>query len=67
MEGARRRSSASSAPARAGNASGIARMYASDDVGLKVDPIKLLVISMLFIALVFVLHIWGQISSALIK
>ena len=67
MEGARRRSSASNAPARAGSAAGIARMYASDDVKLKVDPVKLLVMSMLFICLVFALHIWGRISSALIK
>ena len=63
IEASRRRSSAGNAPARAGSAAGIARMYASDDIGLKVDPVKLLVMSMLFICMVFALHIWGRFWS----
>jgi protein transport protein SEC61 subunit beta len=36
------------------------RFYTEDSPGLKVGPVPVLVMSLIFIASVFVLHIWGK-------
>ena len=36
------------------------RFYNEDSPGLKVGPVPVLVMSLIFIASVFVLHIWGK-------
>ena len=36
------------------------RFYSEDSPGLKVGPVPVLVMSLIFIASVFVLHIWGK-------
>jgi len=54
---------ASSKPAGAG-AAGMWRFYTEDSPGIKVGPVPVLVISLLFIASVFMLHIWGKYNRA---
>ncbi|XP_060103721.1 protein transport protein Sec61 subunit beta [Heteronotia binoei] len=39
---------------------GMWRFYTEDSPGLKVGPVPVLVMSLLFIASVFMLHIWGK-------
>uniref|UniRef100_A0A2I3HD82 Protein transport protein Sec61 subunit beta n=1 Tax=Nomascus leucogenys TaxID=61853 RepID=A0A2I3HD82_NOMLE len=39
---------------------GMWRFYTEDSPGLQVGPIPVLVMSLLFIASVFMLHIWGK-------
>uniref|UniRef100_UPI00358FD4F8 protein transport protein Sec61 subunit beta-like isoform X2 n=1 Tax=Myxine glutinosa TaxID=7769 RepID=UPI00358FD4F8 len=39
---------------------GVWRFYTEDSPGLKVGPVPVLVMSLLFIASVFLLHIWGK-------
>merc|ERR1711973_17333 len=46
-------------PSAAGS-SGMWRFYTEDSPGLKVGPVPVLVMSLLFIASVFMLHIWGK-------
>lgn len=46
--------------AGAGAGSGLLRFYSEDSPGLKVGPVPVLVMSLIFIASVFVLHIWGK-------
>ncbi|KAI3380883.1 hypothetical protein SNEBB_002402 [Seison nebaliae] len=66
--GARRRnvgaSSNTAAPARprnnASSGAGMWRFYAEDSPGLKVGPLPVLISSLVFIASVFMLHIWGK-------
>merc|ERR1712012_460152 len=63
--GARQRKGASSGAVRttrAGGTSsgGIWRFYTDDSPGIKVGPVPVLVMSLLFIACVFMLHIWGN-------
>ncbi|WP_395239480.1 SEC61-beta family protein [Salmonella sp. s54412] len=36
------------------------KFYTEDSPGLKVGPVPVLVLSLLFIASVFLLHIWGK-------
>jgi protein transport protein SEC61 subunit beta len=43
-----------------GSTAQMMRMYTDDAPGLKVDPITVLVFSLMFIGAVFVLHIWGK-------
>jgi len=43
-----------------GNAGSMWRFYTEDSPGLKVGPVPVLVMSLLFIASVFMLHIWGK-------
>ncbi|CAH0557603.1 unnamed protein product [Brassicogethes aeneus] len=43
-----------------GAASGMWRFYTDDSPGIKVGPVPVLVMSLLFIASVFMLHIWGK-------
>merc|ERR1711982_246295 len=47
---------------RAGGISsgGMWRFYTDDSPGIKVGPVPVLVMSLLFIACVFMLHIWGS-------
>ncbi|CAF3100172.1 unnamed protein product [Rotaria socialis] len=52
---------ARSRPAAGGGASaGVWRFYTEDSPGLKVGPVPVLVMSLIFIASVFMLHIWGK-------
>jgi len=45
-------------------AAGMWRFYTEDSPGIKVGPVPVLVISLLFIASVFMLHIWGKYNRA---
>ncbi|KAI8872771.1 Pre protein translocase Sec Sec61-beta subunit [Ramicandelaber brevisporus] len=38
------------------------RLYSDDSPGLMVDPVVVLVMSLVFIGSVFVLHIWGRLT-----
>ncbi|XP_065584596.1 protein transport protein Sec61 subunit beta-like [Artemia franciscana] len=51
---------------RAGEASsgGMWRFYTDDSSGIKVGPGQVMVMSILFIASVFILHIWGKYSRS---
>merc|ERR1712098_594197 len=51
---------------RAGGTSsgGMWRFYSDDSPGIKVGPVPVLVMSLLFIACVFMLHIWGKYNRA---
>ncbi|XP_014258881.1 protein transport protein Sec61 subunit beta-like [Cimex lectularius] len=42
------------------NSAGMWRFYTDDSPGIKVGPVPVLVMSLLFIASVFMLHIWGK-------
>ncbi|VDO80554.1 unnamed protein product, partial [Onchocerca flexuosa] len=47
--------------ARGGVSSGgLWRFYTEDATGLKIGPVPVLVMSLVFIASVFILHIWGN-------
>ncbi|KAM3719749.1 Protein transport protein Sec61 subunit beta [Dirofilaria immitis] len=39
---------------------GLWRFYTEDATGLKIGPVPVLVMSLVFIASVFILHIWGK-------
>lgn len=43
---------------------GMWRFYTEDSPGIKVGPVPVLVMSLLFIASVFMLHIWGKYTRA---
>lgn len=43
-----------------GGQSGILRFYTDEAPGLKIGPTAVLVLSLLFIAFVVLLHIWGK-------
>ena len=43
-----------------GSSAGILRFYTDDAPGLKIGPTTVLVSSLLFIAFVVLLHIWGK-------
>ncbi|CAB4061004.1 SEC61B [Lepeophtheirus salmonis] len=64
--GASSGSSSSRPTGRAGGTSsgGMWRFYTDDSPGIKVGPIPVLVMSLLFIACVFMLHIWGKYNRA---
>jgi len=47
-----------------GGAGSMWRFYTEDSPGLKVGPVPVLVMSLLFIASVFMLHIWGKYTRA---
>jgi len=53
-------SSASRSRASAASSGGMWRFYTDDSPGIKVGPVPVLVMSLLFIASVFMLHIWGK-------
>ncbi|XP_002154626.1 protein transport protein Sec61 subunit beta [Hydra vulgaris] len=44
----------------AGGPQNMWRFYTEDSPGIKVGPVPVLVMSLLFIASVFMLHIWGK-------
>ncbi|BFZ15449.1 hypothetical protein BsWGS_18488 [Bradybaena similaris] len=44
----------------AGSSAGMWRFYTEDSPGIKVGPVPVLVMSLIFIASVFMLHIWGK-------
>ncbi|XP_054168030.1 protein transport protein Sec61 subunit beta-like [Oppia nitens] len=46
--------------AAAANSGGMWRFYTDDSPGIKVGPVPVLVMSLVFIASVFMLHIWGK-------
>ena len=43
-----------------GASGGLWRFYTEDSTGLKIGPVPVLVMSLVFIASVFLLHIWGK-------
>ncbi|KAJ2685682.1 hypothetical protein GGH99_003695 [Coemansia sp. RSA 1285] len=49
----------------AGSTATMMRLYTEDAPGLKVDPVVVLVLSLVFIASVFLLHIYGKLTSSL--
>lgn len=54
-------SSGAGRAARGGmNSGGLWRFYTEDATGLKIGPVPVLVMSLVFIASVFILHIWGK-------
>merc|ERR1712012_292981 len=54
-----------SSPRAGGTSSGgMWRFYTDDSPGIKVGPVPVLVMSLLFIACVFMLHIWGKYNRA---
>lgn len=55
---------ASSGRTRTGNNGGLWRFYTEDSTGLKIGPVPVLVMSLVFIASVFVLHIWGKFTRS---
>jgi len=57
---AARRPTSSSRPSGGGQGAGILRFYTDDAPGLKIGPTTVLVLSLLFIAFVVLLHIWGK-------
>lgn len=66
--GAVRRSGAKTTTAvssrRGGGGQGMWRFYTDDSPGIKVGPVPVLVMSLVFIASVFMLHIWGKYTRA---
>ena len=50
----------SGARSSGGGGQGILRFYTDDAPGLKIGPTTVLVLSLLFIAFVVLLHIWGK-------
>jgi len=53
-------STGSGARKAAGSSAGMWRFYTEDSPGIKVGPVPVLVMSLIFIASVFILHIWGK-------
>ncbi|KAI8761208.1 protein transport protein Sec61 subunit beta [Biomphalaria glabrata] len=53
-------SSSGGARKAAGSSAGMWRFYTEDSPGIKVGPVPVLVMSLIFIASVFMLHIWGK-------
>ncbi|CAG0900560.1 unnamed protein product [Cyprideis torosa] len=49
---------------RAAGSGGMWRFYTDDSPGIRVGPVPVLVMSLLFIASVFMLHIWGKYTRA---
>ncbi|KAJ3189239.1 Protein transport protein Sec61 subunit beta [Gaertneriomyces sp. JEL0708] len=54
------RNSGASRPSGASGPGGMMRIYTDDSPGIKVDPVVVLIGSLVFIASVFVLHIVGK-------
>jgi len=44
----------------AASSAGMWRFYTDDSPGIKIGPVPVLVMSLVFIASVFILHIWGK-------
>ena len=58
--GIRKRPTASGGAVSRGGTSGLLSFYTEDAPGLKIGPTVVLVMSLLFIAFVILLHIWGK-------
>lgn len=56
-------STAAARPARQ-TSGGMWKFYTDDSPGIKVGPVPVLVMSLVFIASVFMLHIWGKYTRA---
>lgn len=41
----------------------ISQLYSEDTLGIKIDPVTLLVSSLIYIGSVFALHIWGKYAA----
>jgi protein transport protein SEC61 subunit beta len=46
-----------------GGSNGILRFYAEDSPGLQLGPTQVLVMSVSFVGIVVLLHIWGKFNS----
>jgi protein transport protein SEC61 subunit beta len=55
---------ASISPAAGNQPGGMWKFYTEDSPGIKVGPVPVLVMSLMFIASVFILHIWGKYTRA---
>jgi len=61
-------SSSSNGPSKArANTGGMWRFYTDDSPGIKIGPVPVLVISLVFILCVFLLHIWGKYTRSWAK
>ncbi|KRY67982.1 Protein transport protein Sec61 subunit beta [Trichinella pseudospiralis] len=61
----RKGASVNATKAKAGaSGGGMWRFYTDDSPGIKIGPVPVLVMSLVFIASVFVLHIWGKYARA---
>jgi len=58
--GASTAGSSSGRTRNAANSAGMWRFYTDDSPGIKVGPVPVLIMSLVFIASVFMLHIWGK-------
>jgi len=47
----------------AGGSNGILRFYAEDSPGLQLGPTQVLIMSVSFVGIVVLLHIWGKFNS----
>lgn len=54
------RSTRPSIPGGGGSGAGMWRFYSDDSPGIKIGPVPVLVMSLVFIFCVFMLHIWGK-------
>lgn len=57
-------SSSSSAAKSRANTGGMWRFYTDDSPGIKIGPVPVLIISIVFILCVFLLHIWGKFTRS---
>ncbi|KAK9721378.1 hypothetical protein K7432_003449 [Basidiobolus ranarum] len=57
-----RSNTAKAGASRANAGANVTRMYSEDAPGLRVDPVVVLVLSLVFIASVFALHIYGKLT-----
>lgn len=60
MDSRSKRSAGGASKARAGASNTMWRFYTDDSPGIKVGPVPVLIISLVFILCVFLLHIWGK-------
>lgn len=64
--GSKRASSSSSSSSKArANTGGMWRFYTDDSPGIKIGPVPVLVISLVFISSVFLLHIWSKYTRSI--
>lgn len=59
-----RKSASSSSSSSRANAGGMWHFYTDDSPGIKIGPVPVLVMSLVFILCVFMLHIWGKYTRA---
>jgi len=61
--GTKSAAASSAAPARM-NDNSMWKFYTEDSPGIKVGPVPVLIMSLAFIASVFILHIWGKFTRS---